>query len=408
MKRRTPSSRAPLRVAVVGAGGIAQMMHLPTLAERPDLFEIAGLADVDKAVLDAVGGRYGIAARATDFRELLARADVEAVLIATSGSHRDATLAALRAGKHVLVEKPVGFSLKETEDVARAARSSRGVLMVGYHKRYDPAYRRARDEVRRMRDLRLVEVTALHPDDGAYRTHHALLAPRRRRPLPEGRADGLEAAFASRGRAAAALRQTAGAGASLPHLVTASMLWQSLIHDVNAVRGILGEPEEVLSAHAWRGGLAQTSLTRFAGNVRVLLTWVSLYDLKHYEERLLFAGPDRRLSLVFPSPYLRHAPTPLRVERMAGGELVEERRTVSYEEAFRAELHHFRDCVRDGRRPETSIDDALGDARWIQAIARALAAGSPARPRAVAVRAGSRSRRRPRKGPRRPRRTGPR
>ena len=50
--------------------------------------------------------------------------------------------------------------------------------MVGYHKRYDPAYRRARDEVRALRDLRLVEATVLHPDDGAYRSHHAILPPR--------------------------------------------------------------------------------------------------------------------------------------------------------------------------------------------------------------------------------------
>jgi predicted dehydrogenase len=373
-----------LSVAVVGAGGIAQMMHLPTLAERPDLFRLAGLADVDRSVLEAVGGRYGVAVRATDYRELVVREDVEAVLIATSGSHREAVLFALQAGKHVLVEKPVGFSLAETEAVARAAQRSRGLLMVGYHKRYDPAYRRAREEVRGMRDLRLVEATVLHPDDGAYRTHHALLPPRDRSETREDVADRAEAE-ATAGPLAAPLHETAGAGASASHLLAASMLWQSLIHDVNALRGILGEPEEVLSAHAWRGGLAQTSLTRFPRNVRVLLTWVSLHDLKHYEERLLFASPEKRLHLVFPSPYLRHAPTPLLVERMEGGELVEERRTVSYEEAFRAELHHFRRCVREGRKPETGVEDALRDAHWIQAIARALRPGPLPEPRASAA-----------------------
>jgi predicted dehydrogenase len=170
------------------------------------------------------------------------------------------------------------------------------------------------------------------------------------------------------------------------------MLFQSLIHDVNALRGILGEPEEVLSAYTWRGGLAQTSLTRFPGNVRVFLTWVSLPGLKHYEERLLFASPEKRLALVFPSPYLRHFPTPLVVERMEGGEHVEERRTVSYEEAFRVELHLFRQCVREGKKPETSIEDALGDARWIQAIARALPAPPPPRPRKRSAKASSRRR----------------
>jgi len=368
---------APLRVAVVGAGGIAQMMHLPTLAERPDLFRIAGLADLDRSVLEAVAARYGVTRRTTDYRELVARKDVEAVLFATSGSHREAAIHALQAGKHVLVEKPVGWSLRETEEVARVARHSRSVLMVGYHKRYDPAYRRAREEVRGLRDLRLVEATVLHPDDGAYRTHHALLPPRAPRETPEEAMDRDAETVATAGPLAATLRETAGVGASASQLVATSMLWQSLIHDVNALRGILGDPEEVLSADTWRDGLAQTSLTRFPGNVRVLLSWVFLHGLKHYEERLLFASPEKRLSLVFPSPYLRHAPTPLLVERMQGEELVEERRTVSYEEAFRAELHHFRQCVREGRKPETGVEDALGDARWIQAIARALAPGPP-------------------------------
>jgi predicted dehydrogenase len=85
------------------------------------------------------------------------------------------------------------------------------------------------------------------------------------------------------------------------------------------------------------------------------------------------------VSLVFPSPYLRHFPTPLVVERMDGSEHVEERRTVSYEEAFRAELDAFRQCVREGKKPETSIEDALGDARRIQAIARAMASPRPER-----------------------------
>ncbi len=368
---------APLRVAVVGAGGIAQMMHLPTLAERPDLFRIAGLADVDRATLDAVAARYNVAVRTTDYRELLQRKDVDAVLVATSGSHKEAAILALQAGMHVLVEKPVAFSLSETETVARAARRSRNVFMVGYHKRYDPAYHKARDEVRAMRDLRLVEATVLHPDDGAFRVHHALLPHRTPAETPEDVMDRAAETEALSGPISAGLRETLGKSATPAGLVATSMLFQSLVHDTNALRGILGEPEEVLFAHAWRGGLAQTSLTRFPGNVRVLLTWISLPGLKHYEERLFFASPEKRVSLVFPSPYLRHFPTPLVVERMDGADHVEEHRTVSYEEAFRAELHAFHQCVRQRQKPETSIEDALGDARWIQKIARALATSSP-------------------------------
>ncbi len=169
----------PLRVGVVGCGGIAQMMHLPTLAERADLFQIVALADLSERTVNAVGERYGVRARFKDGRELAGQKDVEAVLLFASRCHRDAVLELLAARKPLLVEKPLAFSLPETEEVARAVREAGVPFMVGYHKRFDPAYLRARRAVQEMRDLRFVEVTVLHPDDGAYRTHHAVL------PLPD-------------------------------------------------------------------------------------------------------------------------------------------------------------------------------------------------------------------------------
>lgn len=363
-----------LRVGVVGCGGIAQMMHLPTLHERPDLFEIVGLMDVSRRTLDAVARRYPVPLVTTDANALLRDPRVEAVLLLNSGAHDRGAIAALTAGRHVFVEKPLGFSVAETERVSRATRKGGPVLMVGYHKRYDPAYRTAAAQVRGQRGLRYVEATVLHPDDGSYRAHHAILPPRRNREPPE------EATFreASEGTTAGDLREaiddTIGLDAPRSHRVATSMLWQSLIHDVNALRGILGEPEEVLSAQTWLGGMAQTSVTLFPGDVHVTLSWIYVGGLKHYDERLMFVGPGKRVELRFPSPYLRHAPTPLTIERPGrGGSLVVEQHTVSYEEAFRLEMLHFRECVLRGQTPHTGIADALGDARWIGAIARAFA-----------------------------------
>jgi predicted dehydrogenase len=198
-----------------------------------------------------------------------------------------------------------------------------------------------------------------------------------------------------------AVTATLGRGAPPAHRVATSMLFLSLIHDVNALRGLLGEPETVLSAHAWNGGTAQTSLTRFPGGVHVSLSWIYLAGLKHYEERLSFLAPRRRVELRYPSPYLRHAPTPLTVERpRRGGGLVVEQHTVSYEEAFRDELLHFHECVVSGRRPRTGGADALGDARWIEAIARAFAKAP--QPVAATARGRARTTRRPGRAPARP------
>jgi predicted dehydrogenase len=348
------------------------MMHLPTLAERPDLFHIAGLADIDRASLDAVAARYHVASTTTDYRELLARPDVDAVLVLASGSHKPFVQAALSAGKHLFVEKPLGFSLAETEEIAAAVRASGVVAQIGYHKRFDPAYRRAREIVSTLADLRWIEVTVLHPDEDAYRKHHALL-PRRDAPvLTEAQLDALALRDASAEAVRAALESTIGPSASDAVRLATFVLLTSLIHDVNVVRGLAGEPQDVLSAHVWRGGMAQSSVTRFAGDLRVSLTWLSVPALAHYEERVRLVANDRRVTLVFPSPYLRHAPTLLEVERMHGDSLIVEQHTISYEEAFRDELHHFRETVLSGGRADPGVDEAVGDARWIEAIARAL------------------------------------
>jgi len=363
------TKRQPLRVGVVGAGGIAQMMHLPHLAERPDLFRIVALADVDDETLNAVADRYGVERRFREAGALVADRDVEAVLLCASGSQKTSALAALAAGKHLFLEKPLGYGPAEGQEIARAAERAAGTVMVGYHKRYDPAYQRAREAVHSLADLRYVEVTILHPDDDSYRRHHELLPLGRRHP-PES-AEAIEERIigkVTRGPMAELVDDIAGRDAPVERRVAGFICYQSLVHDTNLVRGVLGEPEQVLSWRIWRGGLGQSSLTRFAGDVVVNLTWISVPELRNYQEIVRFVANDGRVTLVFPSPYLRHAPTPLTIERMDGEDLVVEHHTVSYDEAFRRELIEFHRCVTTGMAPQTTVADALGDSRWIQSM----------------------------------------
>lgn len=368
-----------LRVGVIGCGGIAQMMHLPTLAERPDLFEITAVADISEAVLNAVADRYHVAARSRDFKDVAKNPNVDAVFVLSSGRHDAALEAAYAAGRHVFVEKPLGFGRPETEKLAAAARAARGFTMVGYHKRFDPAYLAACALVKAMPDLRYVEATVLHPDDGAYREHHAILP--WRAPIRPGADEAQTNAGARQEAQSADLKEgldaTVRPGATVDERAAALMLWQSLIHDINALRGALGEPERVLSSSVWNEGLAQHSLTQFPRGVRVSMSWISLPGVKHYEERLRFVSPNLRATLIFPSPYIRHEPTKLEVERMDGETLVVEDRVVSYDEAFRAEVHHFRDSVLAGKPPSITVAEAEKDARWIEAIGRSYVAAPP-------------------------------
>ena len=84
-------------------------MHLPILARRPDLFEVAALCDLSPGTLRAVADRYRIGRRHRTLDELLETGGIDAVMILTSGSHGAAAATAAAAGVPVFCEKPLCY-----------------------------------------------------------------------------------------------------------------------------------------------------------------------------------------------------------------------------------------------------------------------------------------------------------
>ncbi len=166
--------RRRLRVGVVGAGLIAQVMHLHYLKELDELFDLCALCDASREVTEACAARFEIEKTCTDWRQIVEQ-NLDAVLVLTSGSHAPIAVAASQSGKHVFVEKPMCFSVTEGREMLEAAARANVILMVGYPKRYDPAYRRASDEVRRLPDLRFVRLTTMESPFKPYVSHYPLV-----------------------------------------------------------------------------------------------------------------------------------------------------------------------------------------------------------------------------------------
>src|SRR5690242_4870376 len=120
----------PIGVGVIGCGEIAQLMHLPCLFELP-AFRIAALCDISAGTVAAVGDKYGVAARYAEHQALLANPDVDAVVICTY-DHGAIVADALRAGKHVVVEKPLAFTPEEARPLVAEAERRGLVALVGY------------------------------------------------------------------------------------------------------------------------------------------------------------------------------------------------------------------------------------------------------------------------------------
>lgn len=136
-----------LRVAVVGTGAVSQKYHIPGFQSSPHA-EVVAIADVDANRAREVADRFNIPRWVTDWRELL-NDSVDVFSVCTPNRfHAEVTIAAAKAGKHVLCEKPLAVSNAEADAMVAAAREAGVILMVDFPLRFDPGYRAAHDAVK--------------------------------------------------------------------------------------------------------------------------------------------------------------------------------------------------------------------------------------------------------------------
>lgn len=132
-----------IRIAIVGAGDFAKAVHLPNLAGLPARYQLRAVVNASGYKAKQIGTQFAADYATTDYAEILADPEVDAVLIATRHHlHGHMALAALRAGKHVLVEKPLALSAIELEQIEAFFQGSPGgdhpVLVTGFNRRFSP------------------------------------------------------------------------------------------------------------------------------------------------------------------------------------------------------------------------------------------------------------------------------
>ncbi|HZH98624.1 MAG TPA: Gfo/Idh/MocA family oxidoreductase [Fimbriimonadaceae bacterium] len=126
-----------IKVGIIGSGGIAQSCHMPGYASMPDLCEIVAVCDVNPEIASKAAEKFGVAKTYADYRELLADGEIDAVSIATPNAyHHQPTIDALKAGKHVLCEKPLAMNGDEAREMCRAAKESGKILQVALQQRF--------------------------------------------------------------------------------------------------------------------------------------------------------------------------------------------------------------------------------------------------------------------------------
>lgn len=351
-----------LRVGIVGAGAVARGVHLPILARRADLFELAAIADPYLDAAQLAARRFGIGTVHAGAGDLLAAESLDAVMALHSGTHTPTVLAALDAGLAVFSEKPLAYTRAEVAEIAAVAGDR--PVMVGYMKAYDPAVVAARSHVDPP-SVRSVEVVVLHPTTPAQLARSELEPPGLLTGSPPPPPSDDELLKAALGRAAAGLGR-----------LYADVLLGSISHDLAVMRALGVPVERVDWARRWPGDEAALSVTiegRTTTGASVSIRWHYLPGYPAYREEVRLHHARGSVDLVFPAPYLLRAPTELSVTSTHGdGTAVTVER--SHVEAFEEELLAFHRMVTTGEPPHDGVDSGLADVVSAQQIAAAIAA----------------------------------
>jgi len=133
----TMSTPRKLRVGFIGAGGIAQsqMKHFKNAAD----VDLVAASDISEAALAKTKDQYGVQQLYTDWKEMLKTESLDAVSVCTpNGAHAETTIAALKAGCHVIVEKPLAMNAVEGQAMVNAAKKAHKKLVIGFQWRFHP------------------------------------------------------------------------------------------------------------------------------------------------------------------------------------------------------------------------------------------------------------------------------
>jgi len=151
LKSPTRSIEGKIRIAIIGAGAFSRSTHLPNIKALNNLYHLRAVVNRTGPSAKTVGKQFDADYVSTDPNDVLKDPEVDAVLIATRHQlHGSLVLAALKAGKHVLVEKPLTLNKEELinlqefykEDVADAKIQSKPILLTGYNRRFSPYAKR--------------------------------------------------------------------------------------------------------------------------------------------------------------------------------------------------------------------------------------------------------------------------
>lgn len=341
----------PVKLGLIGCGWVAENIHLPALKYGADA-QVVAAAEVDPERLNRVAERFHIKDRYTHFLDLLTHPTIEAVAICVPAQfHVEVALAALDAGKHLFIEKPLALGLEECERlIDRAAKFPSLKVMIGFNMRWHRLVRQAREMI--LGDA-IGPLQMIRSCFTSYREN-----------IPEWRQ-----------------RRDRGGGVLFEQAVHHFDLWQFLVQS---------EIEEVFASSrsvTWEDDAATVTARMTNG---VLAASVFSQQTSSDNEVDIYGRAGRlRVScyrfdgLEFNSIATASGDLGSRLRRLLHGVktlpqgLINARRGGEFMASYRAEWRHFTDCIRSDKPTQCTLEDGRRALQVVLAAAQSATIGKP-------------------------------
>ncbi|KAF1850047.1 NAD(P)-binding protein [Cucurbitaria berberidis CBS 394.84] len=343
-----------LRVGIIGAGEVAQCVHLPTLALLSHLYTVTAICDISQESVAHCSTKFNVPRTYSQSEDLCADPNVDVVFVLTSDEfHATQAITALQHDKHVLIEKPISLSLPSAQRILEAEKQSKGKVFVAYMRRYAAALQAFRDEIPSPDEIKFVRVRDIIGPN-AHFVQQSGTFPQQFRDFPSD-------ALAKRTEAAEALIKEVYPQHKeiTPEMTVFCRFLGGLgSHDLSVMREVLGMPKACT-------GVSMHSLfftATFEYESFAVSYESGLDGVPRFDAHVQVYGANKTVKLQYDTPYVKGLPITVTVDEStpSGGY---QQRTVlpTYEDAYTAELTELYACLVKGKAIKTTVADALQD-----------------------------------------------
>ncbi|KAE8329812.1 hypothetical protein BDV39DRAFT_191112 [Aspergillus sergii] len=358
-------SQRVVQVGVIGGGDVAQIVHLPTFNFLSAFFKVRTICDVSLKTANHCASRFGISRTTTDPAEIFADSGIDAVVILTSDEfHAPYTVAALRAGKHVLVEKPITLSLEAAQEIidAESLAPNGARVFVGYMRRYSASLATFKREVESIECVKYARVRDIIGPNAYFIGQSGTEPKKFFDDIP------VEAGKERKQRLQVLLGQAWGVpfeDLSEDQMDYCCLLANLGSHGLSLMREVLGGlPTDVLASTdnaRWYTTMFEYQRSS-AGQRFTCLYETGIDSVPRFDSHVAVFGENKSVTICYDTPFVKGLGITVEIDELnEHGEKCHRSLQSSYEDAYTAELRDWYECIVNGKTIKTSAADAVED-----------------------------------------------